>query len=236
MNGRRKGDATSTMSAYAQTWDGLSELVQRIEDGDAGAEGELVARFQRGCALMLRRLAQDGALAEDLCQETLCLVIEKIRRREVREPERLAGFIRGTAHNLFIANRRHERRYESAGDRDLESAGAAAHHERAEAAQLRQVLREEEAREVRRLLGELRHDRDRELLIRFYLGDESKEEVCRRLGVDPQHFHQVLHRARERLRELWERSQKRQRLAGFARRQISGEETARARTTRAAGL
>jgi RNA polymerase sigma-70 factor (ECF subfamily) len=201
-----------------QGWDGLADLVQRIEDGDAAAEGELVARFQHGLGLMLRRLAQDGALAEDLCQETFCLVIEKLRRREVREPERLAGFIRSTAYNLFIADRRRERRYEQGGGREPLPDGAAAHHDRAEAAQLREVLREEEAREVRRLLSELRFERDRELLVRFYLGDESKEEVCRRLGVDPRHFHQVLHRARERLRELWERAEGRRRLQGFARR------------------
>ena len=75
------------------------------------AESELVARFSRGLLLMLRRLVQNPALADDLHQETLALVIEKIRRGEVREPEKLAGFIRSTARNLFIADRRKEARY-----------------------------------------------------------------------------------------------------------------------------
>jgi len=220
-----------TNTAQIREWDGHAELVHRIESGDAAAEGELVERFQRGLTLMLRRLAQDGAVAEDLCQETLCLVIAKIRRREVREPERLAGFIRSTAHNLFIADRRREWRYQTAGDEDSVPGCPGARHDRAEAAQLREVLRAEEARQVRQLLGELRFDRDRELLIRFYLSDESKEEVCRQLGVEPQHFHQVLHRARERLRELWDRAEKRRRLQGFARWPISGEETRATRTT-----
>ena len=35
---------------------------------------------------------------------------------------------------------------------------------------------------MRRLLDELRYDRDRQLLLRFYLSDDSKEEICADLG------------------------------------------------------
>jgi RNA polymerase sigma-70 factor (ECF subfamily) len=193
--------------------DDSARLVARIQAGDRAAESELVARFSHGLLLMLRRLAQNPALADDLHQETLALVLEKIRRAEVREPERLAGFIRSTARNLFIADRRKETRYRPLSDDREDEEGASREIAIADRgpAPLDRVLADEEARRVQRLLGELRYDRDRQLLFRFYLSDDDKEEICGDLGIEPEHFNKILFRARERLRELWERAEKRQR-------------------------
>lgn len=210
-------------AAAAGAAGGLADLAERIQAGDRAAEAALVTRFSRGLMLMLRHLAGDAALAEDLHQDTLALVIEKIRRGEVREPERLAGFIRSTARNLFIADRRKAARYITldAGGDD-EGAQPAPRLAATGPAGLDQVLADDEARQVRRLLGELRFDRDRQLLIRFYLADEGRDEICAALGIEPERFNQVLHRARERLRELWERAEKRRRffsnVRGFAGR------------------
>jgi RNA polymerase sigma-70 factor, ECF subfamily len=186
-----------------------ADLVRRIRAGDRRAEGELVERFSRGLSLMLRRLTADPALAEDVHQETFRLVVEKARGGEIHHPERFAGFLRSTARNLLIADRRKEARYTGLGEGDEA-------FDRLRPAepepQLQAVMREEEAKLVRTLLAELRFDRDRELLLRFYLSDDGKEAICADLGVDPQRFNRVLFRARQRLRELWERAEKRRRL------------------------
>ena len=55
---------------------------------------------------------------------------------------------------------------------------------------------------VRGLLDELPVQRDREILLRFYLNDEDKDSICAGLGVDSAHFNRVLFRAKERFREL----------------------------------
>jgi len=194
-------------------------LVARILAGDRAAEDELVARFSHGVLLLLRRLTRNPALADDLHQETLALVIAKIRRGEVRDPERLAGFIRSTARNLFIADRRKEARYRSLDEGDEEEGPRpAATLADPGPAPLDRALAAEEALQVKRLLGELRFDRDRQVLLRFYLSDASKEEICADLGVEPERFNQILFRARERLRELWERAEKRQRFFAGAQR------------------
>ncbi|HEX4966649.1 MAG TPA: sigma-70 family RNA polymerase sigma factor [Thermoanaerobaculia bacterium] len=202
------------------TEDDPARLVARIQAGDRAAEAELVARFSHGLLLMLRRLVQNPALADDLHQETLALVLEKIRRAEVREPEKLAAFIRSTARNLFIADRRKEARYRALDDGREEDEGARPENAIADRgpAPLDRVLADEEARQVRRLLAELRFDRDRQLLLRFYLSDDGKEEICGDLEIEPERFHQVLFRARERLRELWDRAEKRQRFFAGAQR------------------
>ncbi|HSS78045.1 MAG TPA: sigma-70 family RNA polymerase sigma factor [Thermoanaerobaculia bacterium] len=190
--------------------DDPARLVIRIQAGDRAAEAELVKRFSHGLLVMLRRLAQNPALADDLHQETLSLVLEKIRRAEVREPERIAGFIRSTARNLFIADRRKEARYSPLEDDEDEGPRRVTVLADRGPVPLDKVLAGEEARQVQRLLGELRYDRDRQLLFRFYLSDDTKEEICADLEIEPERFNQVLFRARERLRELWDRAEKRQ--------------------------
>jgi RNA polymerase sigma-70 factor (ECF subfamily) len=193
----------------------VADLVRRIQAGEAAAESELVARFSRGLLLMLRRLVQNPALADDLHQETLALVIQKIRRGEVREPEKLTGFLRSTARNLFIADRRKEARYRALDDGEEEGSRPLADRG---PAPLERVLAEEEARQVQKLLSELRFERDRQLLLRFYLSDDSKEELCADLEIEPERFNKVLFHARERLRELWERAEKRQRFFAGAQK------------------
>jgi RNA polymerase sigma-70 factor (ECF subfamily) len=159
---------------------------------------------------MLRRLTGNPTLADDLLQDTLALTLTKIRQGEVREPERLAGFVRSLARNLWIADRRKEARYVALDDGEEEESP------------VRQIadpgpapsdlaLANEEAKQVRRLLSEMRFDRDRQLLQRFYLGEQSREQICEDLDLEPERFNQLIFRARERLRDLWERAEKRRR-------------------------
>ena len=44
--------------------------------------------------------------------------------------------------------------------------------------------------------------RDRTLLVRFYLDEEEKESICQDLRLDARQFDRVLHRARQRLRQV----------------------------------
>lgn len=182
------------------------ELVGRIRAGDRQAEEALVERFSRGLFLMLRRLARDPSVAEDVHQETFRVVLEKARAGRIREPEKLSAFLRGTARNLLLAEGRQ-------GARLRTEDGATAPAVAGEAPQLRKLLRQEEARLVRKLLGEMRFERDRQILVDFYLSERTKEEICAELGVAPGGFKKVLFRARERLRELWQREEQRQRFA-----------------------
>ncbi|MEM8934405.1 MAG: sigma-70 family RNA polymerase sigma factor, partial [Acidobacteriota bacterium] len=143
--------------------------------------------------------------------DTFALVLRKVRDGEVREPAALVGFVRSTARHLLLADRRKAGRYDEIDDASIpldRRGGPLA----AEASALQHVLADEEARMARQLLGELRHDRDREVLMRFYLGDEPSQTICDDLGVDPSLFNRVLYRARQRMRELWERSAKQTRL------------------------
>ena len=175
------------------------ELVTRILAGEKAAESELVQQYSRGVLIILNRATGDYSLSEDLSQETFQLTLEKIRGGEVREPEKLSGFICSLARNLATDHYRRSRRSEQVDDPEaMETVAAAA------PSQLDLVLQAEKSKRVRELLSEL-SGRDREILRRFYIEEEDKDRICADLKLSSLHFNRVLHRARERYRELYRR-------------------------------
>jgi RNA polymerase sigma-70 factor (ECF subfamily) len=171
-----------------------ADLVARILSGDTDAEAQLVDRYSRGVGIIVSRMVADAFAADDIRQETFRLVLVKARRGEVREPERLSGFICGVARNLALAHLRGARTTEPL--REIEDRRPDP---------LDRLLESERVRAVRQVLDELRTPRDQEILRRFYLEEEAKESICAGLGLSSLHFNRVLHRARERFRELYER-------------------------------
>lgn len=178
-----------------------TDLVRRIREGDPAAEAELVARFSEGLTFLLRRWTRDHTIAEDLFQETFRLALEKIRKGEVRDPERLAGFLRSLAKNLSIEHYRRGSRRE-VREEEIE---AAAELTAPETGQLGHLLRQEKAALIRQVLEELGSERDRQVLFRFYIAEEDKEQIRSDLGLTGPEFNLVLFRARRRYRDLYER-------------------------------
>ena len=175
-------------------------LVRRILAGERSAEDELVCRYNRGVSIIVRRMVKDSGVTDDLCQETFRLVLEKIRRGEVREAEKLSGFICSLARNLALDHFRQIRRQETQEDVTAIPLSDPAPD------QLTMLLQREKAAAVRQVLQELESARDRALLYRFYIAEEDKERICSDLRLTSLHFNRVLHRARQRFRELYEQS------------------------------
>ncbi len=178
-----------------------TDLVHRIAAGDARADAELVERCGKVLRFLARRLTRNEADAEDLYQETLILALEKIRRHEVREPERLAGFLRALVKNLSV--QRYRRR---SYDVEKPSDTLPDTPDERQPNALGNLLHRERSGLTRRLLTELKVSRDRDVLFRFYIAEESSPRICQDLDIEPDHFYRVLHRARQRYRRLWEES------------------------------
>lgn len=174
-----------------------AELVRKIRAGDAAAESELVSRYGRGVTILIRRASRDASALDDLYQQTFQIALEKIRRGDLREPERLSGFICSLARNLVIDHfRRAAHRFPGRVEANRAPDPAPG--------PLESLLRVEKASIVRRVLAELPSERDREILFRFYIAEDEKDSICRDLGLTSLHFNRVLFRARERYRELYE--------------------------------
>jgi RNA polymerase sigma-70 factor, ECF subfamily len=191
-------DRMSTDEVGVQTDDSNRTLCLRIRAGDTDAEAILITRLQSGLRLVANRAAGgDFELSRDVCQDTLVILIRRLRTTGLDDPSNLEAFAAQTARNLVIAARRKSLRQRTATD--LEAL--------ASVPDPRRMAPEEEASGrlgvlVRRLLAELPVDRDRAILTRFYLKDQDKSEICRDLNLSDLGFNQVIFRARNRLRQL----------------------------------
>jgi RNA polymerase sigma-70 factor (ECF subfamily) len=174
------------------------EWMQRITAGDADAEAELVRRYKNGIAIIISRIVHDESVTEDLSQDTFRIALEKIRKGDVREPERLSGFICGIARNVAID---HIRRKQRATHQ--EEIGNAEQIPDPQADQFEQLWRKERAEIVRQTIKELKVERDREVLSRYYIAEEDKEQICADLGLTSQQFNSVIFRALKRYKELY---------------------------------
>ncbi len=64
------------------------ELSRRIRDGDVSAESELIRQFEPGLRVLLRRrTGGDHGLLQDLVQETLLVVIQRLRGAGIDDPQ-----------------------------------------------------------------------------------------------------------------------------------------------------
>lgn len=171
----------------------------------------MVAAYGRGVAILLDRHTNGRPEAEDLFQDTFRLALEKLRRGELREPAKLPGFLAGIARSLAIEHFRKTARRKTEADSeallDAPFSGSS---------QLEDLARRESAGLVRQVLGELGNDRDRQILLRFYLAEEDKDRISADYGLTSLQFNRVLHRARQRYKELFERRAGREAVGALA--------------------
>jgi len=178
-----------------------ADLISRIGKGDKQAEAQLVERYRRDVMIIIRQGVSDAAIIDDLCQETLWIVLKKIRQGDVREPEKLIGFICSVARNLVIKYFRHAGRQESLTE--TEEIMLLPHPA---PDPLKALMQKETADLIWQILKEMPNERDSLALIRFYIAEDEKEQICADLGLTRLQLNLVLHRARARYRALYERA------------------------------
>jgi RNA polymerase sigma-70 factor, ECF subfamily len=166
---------------------------------DAGRLTQELLRDMAGLQLQLARVTRDRDLAADILQDAVVTALQKLRAGEISNRTQLDGYVYRVALNHFRNHLRKDRSCVS--DHDFE-ADLADTNER----ELPDSLQAEQwARVVKRMLEEITPARDRELLVRFYLYEESKDQLCQSFGLSDLHFNRVIFRARERFRELLKR-------------------------------
>ena len=96
-----------------------ADLVRRIQVGDQTAMEELYKVFARGIRFYLCRQL-GGQELDDRVHDSFLIVVQAIQRGELREPERLMGFVRTVVRRqvaAYIETAVHTRREQA----DLES-------------------------------------------------------------------------------------------------------------------
>jgi RNA polymerase sigma-70 factor (ECF subfamily) len=159
----------------------------------------LIAQNYHGLRLIVTQRAGDPQLAADLLNEAIETAWRKWQAGKIARPQEIAGYVFETAMNLLRNHRR--KSYERVDRRIAPSAlevldsGARADRGSIEA---------EIVSLVRSQIANLSMERDRDVVLRFYLKEEEKADICREMKLDPLHFDKIIFRARRRLRELLE--------------------------------
>ena len=156
----------------------------RIHAGDQAAEAELYKVFSRGIRISICRQLGPEEL-EDNVHDCFVASLEAIRKGQVREPERLMGFVRTIVARKVagqIEKRVQQRSRYCQIDADFSS-------HRGKDGNTPEYLSFEKERytQARNALAKL-PAQQREILTRFYLLEQSKEQICREMNLTDNQF------------------------------------------------
>ena len=166
-------------------------LAERIRQGDASAEEELVEIFCDKIQLMTLARTRNSEIARELAHDVMIAVLCALRRGQLREPEKLAAFVRGTARNTINDYLRTRARQPI----EVELSPASA---------LENVAGDrddwDKASLVRQALNWL-HPTDRRILLLVLVEGLHPREVAHKLGLSPEAVRQRKSRAIKRVVE-----------------------------------
>lgn len=189
--------APDALTSSTQEWT-LAMLVSGIQNGDPRAMTALYNRMIRGIRyFMMQRMAGRDDQVEDRVHEVFILTVEAIQAGKIRDPERLGGFVRTIAIRRAVTEvvevGRERRRHADADVTDLALASVDATPEQ-------EAISAERQQRMLLILKSL-SERDREILRRFYLEEESQEQICLEMGLSETQFRLLKSRAKARFAE-----------------------------------
>jgi len=172
------------------------DLVGRIQAGDDGGMEELYTLFAKGVRFFLCRQLGPQEM-DDKVHDTFLIVVRAIQRGDLREPERLMGFVRTVARRQVAASidlAAQRRRQMTELDARLPVPDKRPGPEEHFASRQKVEIMKDALRKI--------SDRDREILVRFYLREQKQEQICREMGLTETQFRLLKSRAKARLGEI----------------------------------
>ena len=175
------------------------ELVDRIRREEPSGMEDLYRLFSRGIRYYLCRQLGPQDL-DDKVHDSFLIVVQAIRRGDLREPDRLMGFVRTVVRrqiaghiDVAVQARRQQVDLETGhgiADVQLDPEKVAMNREH-----------EEIAGKVLKGISK----RDREILTRFYIAEESQDEICSQMNLTETQFRLLKSRAKARFGEMGKR-------------------------------
>lgn len=170
-------------------------IAARIRSGDRAIETEFCRRYYPSVFRILLRYTRDSARAEDITQDVLMTVILRLRSSGIDHPEHLSRFVHQTARYAWLG-------WSRQSDNQVQLFETMDHEPCRDSSTVGAVIHDEQRQLVAELIERLVVPRDRELLFRCYVCDETKQAVCDALSLTATHFDRVISRARKRLRQV----------------------------------
>ena len=171
-------------------------LVSQIKAGEETGMEQLYKLFSRGIRYYLCRQLGPQEL-EDKVHDTFLIVVNAVRRGDLREPERLMGFVRTVVRRqvaAYIEQAVHNRREQA----DMETGITVA--DRKQNPEQEAMIRQKA--ELMEIALSALSDRDREILFRFYLKEQPQEQICREMELTETQFRLLKSRAKAKFGEI----------------------------------
>jgi RNA polymerase sigma-70 factor, ECF subfamily len=194
--GNEPSDADSSENVTPEAYAGWVELVERIRSGESDSMKELYLLFSKGIRFYLCRQLGPQEL-DDKVHDTFVVVVQAIKRGELREPQRLMGFVRTIVRRQVAAHIDrvvHSRKEQVELDPGIRLADPRENPEQ-------KAIFHQNTELIHRVLSEL-NERDREILTRFYLNEQSQEQICAEMSLTETQFRLLKSRAKARFGEL----------------------------------
>ena len=180
----------------ATSWSGL---VERVRAGDPSGLEELYRVFSKGIRFYLCRQVGPQDL-DDKVHDLFLIITQSIQKGDLREPERLMGYVRTIVRRQVAAHIDtvvQARRNQTEMEYGMALSDSRPNPER-------RIMSEQNMDLAMRILNSL-HKREREVLMRFYLKEQTAEEICRDLELTETQFRLIKSRAKARFGELGKR-------------------------------
>ncbi|HLH43445.1 MAG TPA: RNA polymerase sigma factor [Bryobacteraceae bacterium] len=191
-------------------------LVERIRIGDSAACEELYSTaFTDVRRWFSQRLGVQ--YADDRTHDTYLATIRAIINGDPREPDRLPGFIHVIAHRHFCSSLRslRKRRFREIAPDNLALLDPACDLDRV-------VIAREKRDWAKRALCALPPEQG-EVLERFYVLEQSAEQICREMGLTETQFRLLKWRAKAQFGAIAKKRLQGQALKRLSRRAVAGQ-------------
>jgi RNA polymerase sigma-70 factor (ECF subfamily) len=181
-----------TANVAPETLPSFAEVVDHVRNQHPEGLDQLYRVFRTLSGSLRRQIGFREF--DDRMHDVFLLVVEAIREGKLREPAALPSYIHGVARlstcSSIGVRARHQRLSGSLRRWTEERTGYHTPEEQLAQKQRLQIMRD--------LLGEL-SDREREVLTRFYLFEQGKEQICREMQMTETQFRLTKSRAKQRL-------------------------------------
>jgi RNA polymerase sigma-70 factor, ECF subfamily len=175
------------------------QLVERIRRGDPSAMEEMYQLFSTGIRFLLYRQLGPQDL-DDKVHDVFVIITQAICNGDLREPERLMGYVH-TVVRRQVASHIDRAVYLRRNRVDVDFQESVSDHRPNPE---REAIERENLDLAMRILKSI-PKRDREVLTRFYLNEESAEQICQEMNLTGTQFRLIKSRAKARFGELGKR-------------------------------
>ena len=174
-----------------------NDYLRRLSHGDPLVEAHFAKYFGELLYVKLRLRIHSSALIEDIRQETLLRVWKAARQNAIHHPGHLGAYVNGVCHHVLQEHCRADRAHESTDDPEYEPFDLSIDLDSS-------LVHAQRKQTIEQIMGDL-PERDRRLLRDVFLNERDKAEICKEFAVDADYLRVLVHRAKVRFKQLYQR-------------------------------